>query len=153
MIRDDAVVSGRGSDDPAVVFVSNEIVRIAVTAASDVSTGFLRETRDTVTNVLTQTLAEQHLDQFVAEFHDSDQGRLGLIILDVTYDGNREMEEAPVAALQQSIPSFNRNQDIELLAWPVVDGMDEFERVSDIGRRIGTFGAHEIAVTLGVRIS
>lgn len=148
MSRSDPVVSGSGSDDRAVVFVNNELLRFAVTSATDVSTDYLRQYRDDLSNVLIETLAEQQLDQFVVEFHDSERGREALLVFEIDYDGNSELVEAPVGTVESAIPTVDQSQDVVLLAWPVVDGSNEFERIDQPGDEIGSFGADVIEVTI-----
>lgn len=148
MTHDDGVVGGRGADDPAVIFLSNELVRMTVASSVDVSTQYLRETRDNLTDAVAIALAEERLEQFNIEYHDAARGRQALVVCTVTDAGPQLMEESPVEAVRDALPAFNGSRDIVTLSWPVVEGVDSFTPVDSSGTRIGTFGAQGVGITV-----
>jgi len=149
----EATVSGQsGSPDASVVFVSNELVRAVVSSSGTASTAYLRENRETLTDALTMAVSENRLNQFVAEFHDRDQGTRAILVFDLRYDQSQsvETEEAPVSKITEALPDIPPNEDVVVLAWPVVDGIDHFDVVEGGQERIESFGAEEIEVQVGV---
>jgi hypothetical protein len=150
MTYGDAVVGGRGADDPTVIFLSNELVRMAVSSSVDVSTQYLRETRDELTDAVALALSQQQLEQFNIEYHDAERGQQARVVCTITDAGSDLMEEAPVEAVRDALPAFEQSRDIVALSWPVVEGIDSFDPVYRSGTRVGKFGAGDMGVTVDV---
>lgn len=150
MTYGDAVVGGRGAEDPTVIFLSNELIRMAVGSSVSVSTQYLRETRDELTDAVALALSQQRLEQFNIEYHDAESGQRALVVCTITDAEGDTLEEAPVKAVRDTLPTFEQSRDIVALSWPVVEGVDAFDPVYRSGTRVGRFGAGEIGVTVDV---
>ena len=146
--------SSNGHADTAVTFVNNELMRAIVTAtsATGASTEFIRGERDKLTELVQTALATGGLDQFVLEFHEAGRGSQQTVRFDVTYGGNRTMEDLSVPALTEALPSMESGGVIAL-AYPIIDGFDTngLNPIEDVRRQVGSFGARKITVSVGVR--
>lgn len=166
-----AAVSEGESGDPAVVFVGNELIQTAVSISRSVSTAYLRENRELLTEALNKALADQRLEQFVIEFHEQGCGTRAMIVCDVTYadcelpldsagveqsmdgsDSSVTMHQAPIDRIMGALPEFPSEAEIVTVVWPVVRGLDCFETVSISLEDVGSFGMKPIDVRAGVYV-